>query len=285
MRINKKSFNVPSLLAMAFALAACGNVSHNVHSDGKSADSIVWPNIGDTTPMHTGGTFPNLDNLVRVHAGLNKQQISNLVGYPHFSEGAWGVHEWNYVFNFREPVESDNVVTCQFKVLFDDNQLAQSFYWLPESCARFQKSARAPVAPPAPAPAPPATSTERFTLGSDALFAFDRAGASDMSAEGHAKLDNLAQGIQAHAGHVQGVRVVGYTDRLGSDAYNDALSQKRADTVKEYLVARGVDRNLIQAVGMGRRDPLVQCNNAERNALIACLAENRRVEVLVTAVK
>lgn len=285
MRIQTNVFKVaPLLLASAFALTACGNVSRNVHSDGQSADSVNWPAIGDTTPMHKGGTFPNLDNLARVHAGLNKQQISDLVGYPHFSEGVWGVREWNYVFNFREPVQSDHVVTCQFKVLFDENKIAQRFYWLPEECARFQQPARAPVPAPVPAVAPPAV-TEKFTLGSDALFAFDRSGPSDISAEGRDKLDKLAEGIQKHAGQVQSVRVVGYTDRLGSDAYNDALSQKRADTVRNYLVSRGVDGSLIQADGRGKRNPVQECNQAERTALIACLAANRRVEVLVTAVR
>lgn len=274
----------PLLLAATFALTACGNVSRNVHKDGQSADSINWPDIGDATPMHKGGTFPNPDNLIRVHAGLNKQQVSDLIGYPHFSEGVWGVHEWNYVFNFREPAQGNHVVTCQFKVLFDSDKLAQRFYWLPEECARFQQVARAPTPPP-PVVVAPAVDTERFTLGSDALFAFDRAGLSDMSAEGRARLDQLAQGITSHAAQVQSVRVLGYTDRLGSDAYNDALSQKRADTVKDYLVSRGVDSRLIQAEGRGKRNPVEACAMTERSALIACLAANRRVEVLVTALK
>lgn len=284
MHINTKFFKLaPLLLAAAFALAACGNVSRNVHADGQSADSINWPHIDDTTPLHKGGTFPNLDNLVRVHAGLNKQQVSDLIGYPHFSEGIWGVREWNYVFNFREPAQSDHVVTCQFKVLFDTDKLAQRFYWLPEECARFQQVAKAPAPPPVVVA--PVINTERFTLGSDALFAFDRAGLSDMSTEGRAKLDQLAQGIIVHAGQVQSVRVIGHTDRLGSDAYNDALSQKRADTVKDYLVSHGVDSRLIQAEGRGKRNPVEACALTERSALIACLAANRRVEVLVTALK
>lgn len=286
MRINTKFFKLaPLLLAATFALAACGNVSRNVHKDGQSADSINWPDISDTTPMHAGGTFPSLDHLIRVHAGLNKQQISDLVGYPHFNEGVWGVREWNYVFNFREPAQGDHVVTCQFKVLFDTDKLAQRFYWLPEECARFQQAARAPVPPPPPMAVNPTVNTERFTLGSDALFAFNRAGLSDMSVEGRTKLDQLAKGISLHAGQVQSVRVIGYTDRLGSDAYNDALSQKRADTVKDYLVSRGVDSRLVQAEGRGKRNPVEECAMSDRNALIACLAANRRVEVLVTALK
>ena len=90
-----------------------------------------------------------------------------------------------------------------------------------------------------------------------------------MSVDGREKLDQLAKGIELHAGQVQSVRVVGYTDRLGSDSYNDALSQKRADTVKDYLASRGVDRNLIQAEGRGKRNPVADCTNAERNALMA----------------
>jgi len=286
MHIHIKLFKVaPLLLAAAFALTACGNVSRNVHKDGQSADSINWPALGDTTPMHKDGTFPNLDNLARVHAGLNKQQISDLIGYPHFSEGVWGVREWNYVFHFREPVQGNHVVTCQFKVLFDTDKLAQRFYWMPEECSRFQRPARAPSPAPSPAVVAPTVSTERFTLDSDALFAFDRAGPSDMSVEGRAKLDKLAQGIQQHAAQVQSVRVLGYTDRLGSDAYNDDLSQRRADTVKSYLVSRGVSSSLIQADGRGKRNPVAECAQAERSALIACLAANRRVEVLVTALQ
>ena len=98
MHINIKLLKaVPLLFAAAFALTACGNVSRNVAKDGQSAESVVWPKVTDTTPMHKGGTFPNRSNLMHVHAGLNKQQISDLIGFPHFSEGVWGVREWSYL--------------------------------------------------------------------------------------------------------------------------------------------------------------------------------------------
>lgn len=184
------------------------------------------------------------------------------------------------MLNFREPADSDNVVTCQFKILFDDNKIAQSFYWSPEECARFQK----PEAKPAPAA--PATTTERFTLSADALFAFNRSGLSDITGSGRAQLDELVQKLNAHSAMVQSVRVLGYTDRLGSDAYNDNLSQKRADTVRSYLVSHGIRADYVTAEGHGKSNPVTtDCRNGERSQLIACLAPDRRVEVLVTSLK
>ena len=77
------------------------------------------------------------------------------------------------------------------------------------------------------------------------------------------------------------VVVYGHTDRLGSDAYNMDLSQRRADAVRALLVQQGVPSHLIRAQGMGKNQPVVQCENANRNELVACLAPNRRVEVTV----
>ena len=77
------------------------------------------------------------------------------------------------------------------------------------------------------------------------------------------------------------VVVTGHTDRLGSDEYNLKLSKRRADAVRDYMVSKGVDGAKIQTVGMGEKQPVVQCDQKEMKALIACLQPNRRVEVLV----
>jgi OOP family OmpA-OmpF porin len=79
------------------------------------------------------------------------------------------------------------------------------------------------------------------------------------------------------------VLVTGHTDRIGSQAYNQKLSERRADTVRNYLVSKGVPKDKIETLGMGKTQPLpnVVCNQKERKALIACLAPNRRVEVEV----
>jgi len=256
-------------VSAALALAACGNVSRDVARDGHSAGELVWPTPDSVTPMHKGGTFPNLANLREMRAGLNKPQVSDLIGYPHFSEGLWGVREWNYVFNFHTP-GSDEVTVCQYKVLFDRDQLARSFYWKPESCADVLKE---PVAP-----APALASSKPRVFSGDALFAFDSA---DLSPGGRQALDALADELKGQGDASRKIRIAGYTDRLGSHAYNQQLSDRRAHAVKDYLVARGATSSLITARGYGEADPVKDCRDERREALIACLAPNRRVEVFL----
>lgn len=257
--------------SVALALAACGNVSQQVAKDGGSAGQLVWPAPESTTPMHKGGTFPNLANLRQVRAGLNKQQVSDLIAYPHFSEGVWGVREWNYLFNFRK-VNSDEVTVCQFKVLFDDSKLTRSFYWKPESCAALLNPPVV-VEPPHPVPV-----VEKRVLSADAMFAFDKAGVDDISSAGRSTLNELAAELR---GNDARVRLAGYTDRLGSPEYNKALSERRAQSVKDYLATQCVSAERIHAEGLGDADPVKGCPALPREQLIACLAPNRRVEVKI----
>ncbi len=71
--------------------------------------------------------------------------------------------------------------------------------------------------------------------------------------------------------------IEGHADRLGSQQYNQKLSERRADSVKSYLVAKGTDRNKIETIGMGKTVPAAFCpDNKDRKALIACLAPSRR---------
>lgn len=262
-----------AVLIGAALLAGCGSLSQGIKSDGSGAQQLVWPKPSDVNALHPGGTFPNLDNLRQVQSGLNKSQIMALIGPPQFGEGFGGVHEWNYLFNFRK----DGAVTqCEYKILFDDHMLARSFYWNPESCKDF-------LNPPAPAAVKP--EVENFTLSADALFAFNKYKLADIKAGGRDQLDDLASKLNAPDVKAEQVEVVGYTDRIGSDAYNMKLSNERADTVRDYLVSKGVMADRISAEGRGEADPVKQCDDTNRAALIACLAPNRRVVVTVSAKK
>ena len=261
----RKCAVLTAALLAAGALAGCGSLSHGITKDGTHAQQLVWPQPSDTNPLHRGGTFPNLDNLRQVQAGLNKNQIIALIGAPHFNEGFAGVREWNYVFNFRK----DGAVTqCEYKILFDDKKIARSFYWNPDSCADF-------LNPPAKA----APQVERFTLSADALFAFDKYKLSDIKPQGREQLDALAQKLTAPDAKAEHVHVIGYTDRLGSTEYNQTLSERRAATVRDYLASKGVASDHIDAEGRGEADPVKTCNDRSRAKLIACLAPNRRVVV------
>ena len=136
----------------------------------------------------------------------------------------------------------------------------------------------------APMPAPEAKVVNKtFNLNSDVTFAFGKA---DLKPQAQGVLD----GIYGEIAQVKGanVKVAGYTDRIGSDAYNQKLSQKRAESVANYLVSRGVSQHDISATGYGKANPVTgnKCDAVKgRKALIACLADDRRVEIAVSGTK
>jgi outer membrane protein OmpA-like peptidoglycan-associated protein len=113
-------------------------------------------------------------------------------------------------------------------------------------------------------------------LSADGLFDFDR---FDLLATGREKLTALAQQLKEDERAQKGLTVKGYTDRLGSDAYNQKLSLKRAETIKAFLVSQGIAENLISIEGLGGTQPLVQCPGPKSDKVIQCLAPNRRFEV------
>ena len=128
--------------------------------------------------------------------------------------------------------------------------------------------AAAPLAAAAPAPAPAPT---KVSLAADALFDFDK---FELKAAGQSKLDSLLENIKG--GQLDVVIAVGHTDSVGSEAYNNRLSLARAESVKAYLVSKGVDVKRVRAVGKGEGQPVAD------NATKEGRAQNRRVDVEVT---
>ncbi|RQO68691.1 hypothetical protein DBR44_14445 [Aquitalea sp. FJL05] len=158
------------------------------------------------------------------------------------------------------------------------------------------REAAKPAAPVAQAPkAAPVSVKEHVTLSAKVLFNFDKA---TLRADAKNELDPLVAKLKAHAGQgvLNGVEIDGYTDFMGSDKYNNALSQKRADAVKEYFVNAGVPAEKVAAVGKGKADAKMsdECKskfpkyakNKKQNAEIkACIEPDRRVDVVIDAVK
>jgi OmpA-OmpF porin, OOP family len=133
------------------------------------------------------------------------------------------------------------------------------------------------TAPRAPASA---AQPEVIALSADALFAFGRGDLAAISDAGRRQLDRVAVRLRA-LDTIERLVVAGYTDRLGSVDYNLRLSWARADTVRRYLAERGVTVP-IDARGFGKTQPGSACSMRNRDALIACLAPDRRVEIRVT---
>ena len=129
-----------------------------------------------------------------------------------------------------------------------------------------------PPPPPRPAPAP----VQKITLDAKALFGFGKA---DLTSEGKAAIDSQVVAKLAQIQKLEVVIVTGHTDRIGSDTSNQKLSEERAMAVGDYLASKGVDKAKIRTVGMGEKQPVVQCDQKNMKELVACLQPNRRVEV------
>lgn len=137
-----------------------------------------------------------------------------------------------------------------------------------------------------PAPAVTATITvEKFTFATDALFQFDKAGVEQMVAGGQRKLGALAAALKGWKS-IEHIDITGHTDRLGKDEYNNKLSLRRAENVRDFLIARDLPDSKIGVSGLGETEPIVHCNGTKKDAgLIACLQPNRRVEITVRGEK
>ena len=137
------------------------------------------------------------------------------------------------------------------------------------------------AAPPAPAPAPapkpapkPAPVKEKVTMAADAHFDFDKFA---LKPEGKAKLDDLVGKLKAV--NLEVVIAIGHTDSIGSKAYNQKLSVRRANSVKQYLVSKGIEANRIYTEGKGEAQPVADNKTKEGRA------KNRRVEIEVVGTR
>ena len=135
-----------------------------------------------------------------------------------------------------------------------------------------------PVAPaPAPAPAPvaaPVPTSEKVSYSADAFFDFDKA---ILKPAGKSSLDELSAKLGDM--NLEVIIAVGHTDSIGTDAYNQKLSIRRAESVKAYLQSKGIDANRVYTEGKGEKQPVTENNSS------AGRAKNRRVEIEVVGTR
>jgi OOP family OmpA-OmpF porin len=149
-----------------------------------------------------------------------------------------------------------------------------------------------PAPAPAPAPAPekpkpapekPKPVAEKVTFAADVLFDFDKA---VVKPEGKSKLDDISN--KAKGINLEVIIAIGHADSIGSDAYNQRLSVRRAESIKAYLVSRGIEGNRVYTEGKGEKQSLTagKCKSMGKEhrsnkKMVDCLQPDRRVEIEV----
>lgn len=232
-----------------------------------------------------------LDQVIRLKEGLDKNSIRSLLGNPQFNEGAIFNKSWNYVLDIRQPGTQD-YARCQVRIDFD-KKIASAIHWTGEE-ACFSLKEQEPVTVinnvvnPAPVvvqePTKPEVLNERFTVNADALFGFNKSGLTDMKVQGRKNLDQVASQLKKlEQQGASRVVLTGHTDHFGAEDYNMNLSIKRANTVRDYLISQGVNAGTLTATGAGETQPNVTCDvKMSKAEQIVCLQPNRRVDIDVS---
>lgn len=129
-----------------------------------------------------------------------------------------------------------------------------------------------PPAPEKPKPPPekPKPVAEKITFAADVLFDFDKA---VVKPEGKSKLDDISNKVRGI--NLEVVIAIGHADWIGTDQYNQRLSVRRAESVKAYLVSKGIEGNRVYTEGKGEKQPVADNKTREGRA------KNRRVEIEV----
>lgn len=180
-----------------------------------------------------------------------------------FATSAFAGPSQDVVTNNKQPIRSERFGTCVLTKWNADSDI----------CAPEKAKEPAP-APVAAAPQPvQQLAREQLTI----LFPFNK---STLTKESKAKLDQIADAVN-RSPKVTRVGIVGYTDELGSDSYNNKLSEKRANTAKKYLDNHmRLDSNIVGLRGLGKENPVSDCAKVTKRAKkIECMANDRRVEI------
>lgn len=135
----KPSVLTCAALAFSLVLGGCGNMS-KVDSHGQAA-ALVWPDPGQAA--RAKGSYPDPHHLAMIKTGMNKEQLYDLLGRPHFHEGFLMVREWDYLFHLRTAAGDE---LCQYKVLFDRDGNVRSVHWRTPSCEAAIKNAMSTTA-------------------------------------------------------------------------------------------------------------------------------------------
>lgn len=225
-------------------------VKTSTHFTGNRLNAVTAPNASERkSGLKAGlGLEYKLSEALALRAEVERHRVNDAVG----NRGDVDMVSIGMVYKFGRPAAAPVVAMA------------------PRAAPVMETApAPAPVAPPAPVP-----SSEKVSFSSSALFDFDKA---VVKPEGKAALDALLR--KQEGVNTEVMVTVGHTDAKGTDAYNQALSLRRAEAVKAYLVSTGVDASRVYTEGKGESQPVAD------NKTDAGRAENRRVTVEVVGTR
>lgn len=150
----------------------------------------------------------------------------------------------------------------------------------PEAAPQEEVETEAAQAEPEPLPAVAPPQPVRVYVGADAFFGFDKA---ELTPQAKQALDRIIE--RARNAEEATVTIIGHADRIGPTGYNDALSQRRARTVENYLLEQGMPESAVSMSARGEGDPVVACEGRRGDSLIECLQPNRRTEIELSALE
>lgn len=221
----------------------------------------VFPSIDKINSELKEGVFIDVNKLLSIQKGMAKQDVLNRLGAPHFQKNTTKDDEWNYLIKVATNPEKTQYTKCQAQAHFAKSDELIDFLWNKPVCMALIQMKK-PV--------------ETFNLSSDFLFDFDKATLRPQA------INTLGQIIERVRAKPVRITIKGYTDTYGSEQYNYALSNRRANVVKNYFASQGVTAP-IDAVAMGEAEPVVtNCSIQATVSGIACQAPNRRVVIHVT---
>jgi OOP family OmpA-OmpF porin len=240
------------------------------------------------------GTLPLGDYLSAfVRAGINtariEQNFSNSTGGARFADHTERHTNEKYGVGLEYAITDTYSIRAELeRYRIDENLVTSDHVDTYTIGFVYRLGARRPAPPvaqlaPQPAPAPLRSAPVRITLSASALFDFDR---SELKPAGIQELDKLVADLEGLRYEV--IIVTGHTDRIGARDYNLALSDRRANTVRDYLVNAGIPGGNITARGVNSDEPVTtpqQCQGPVSDALKACLQPDRRVEVDVSGTR
>lgn len=256
---------VTALCALA-VLTGCASVSNEGRQPlALSEFDDVQVKLNELGPDYVrDGVAITPKAISQVVPGSSKSDVRRLLGGPVDATN----QRW-WLYNINLPLEAGgSYLVCQLGVAFDPAEQVASTQWRRPQCKSRYDELTQPDVP----------EVQEITLFSDVLFGYDSA---TLSSEGLKELD-LAADVVANQMQLERVVVVGHSDRIGSDRYNDALSKRRADVVRSHLISKGISSHLISAEGRGSREPLIECEGRKITAsLKQCLQPNRRVQIMI----